>query len=166
MMNTDLDFAGARRDAIEEWDFGGDILRLLLGSEHSNGTVTIIEGTVHEGGPPLHIHDAEDEIVVVVEGVLTFRVGEQSGALAPGEVLWFPRGIPHAVANLSGAPCRFVTTSTPGGIEELFRAQSEYRASLPPGTPPDPAVMAQLDGAASRRAIGPPLSDESQARRR
>ncbi len=150
--------ASARRDALEEWDFGGDTLRLLVGSKESNGAITIIEGTMHGGGPPLHIHDAEDEVYVVLEGVLTFRVGEEHGTLSAGEVLWLPRGIPHTVANLSGAPCRFVATCMPGGIEQMLRAQSEYLTSLPAGASPDPAVMADLDKDAGRRAVGPPLS--------
>lgn len=150
--------AGARRDALEEWDVGGDTIRLLVGSEQSSGAITIVEGTMHGGGPPLHIHDVEDEVYVVLEGVLTFQVGEQHGTLSAGEVLWLPRGIPHTVANLSGAPCRWVATCTPGGIEQMLRAQSEYLASLPAGTAPDPAAMANVGSSAVRRAVGPPLS--------
>jgi len=67
-----------------------------------------------------------------------------------------PAQVPHTIANLSEAPCRFLTIATPGGIEELFREQSRYLAGLPAGTPPDAAAMARLNGAEGRRVVGPP----------
>jgi hypothetical protein len=39
-------------------------------------------------------------------------------------------GVPHAVANLADQPCRFLTVATPSGIEDFFRAQHDYLASL------------------------------------
>ena len=147
--------------AIEEWAMGGgSILRLLVDAERSEGSVTVIEGFVQEGGPPLHVHDAEDEVVVVLEGELAYRIGDERGSAGEGGLLWLSRGIPHTLANLSGRPCRFLTLATPRGIEELFRAQSEYIASLPAGTAPALDEMERLPGAASRRAVGPPLAFE------
>lgn len=159
MTDPKLGYACAPGEAIEEWDMGGDVLRLLVGSGQSNGVVSVIEATAHGGGPPLHVHDAEDEVVVVLEGDLAYRVGDERGTLSSGGLLWFPRRVPHAIANLSTSPCRFLTIATPGGIEQMFRAQSAYLASLPPGTPPDRAAMGRLAGAATRRAIGPPLTE-------
>lgn len=147
--------------AIEEWDMGGgSVLRLLIGGEESQGAVTVVEVLVREGGPPLHVHDAEDEAVVVLEGELAYRIGDERGTAAEHEMVWLPRGIPHTVANLSGRPCRFLTFATSDGIEELFRAQSRYIGSLPAGTPPAPEEMEHFPGAASRRAVGPPLAAE------
>jgi mannose-6-phosphate isomerase-like protein (cupin superfamily) len=140
-------------EAVEEWEFGGDILRLLVSAD----TVTVVEGLARGGGPPLHVHDDEDEVVAVLDGRLTFRVGDGEGTIGTGGLLWMPRRVPHTIANLDETPCRFLTFATPGGIERLFRAQSRYLASLPPGAAPDPAAMATLDGAASRRVVGPPL---------
>lgn len=158
MHNPNLGFAAAAGDAIEQWEMGGDVLRLLIGAEQSNGAVSIIEGTGNEGGPPLHIHDAEDEVVIVLDGDLAYQVGDEHGSLRSGGLLWFPRGVPHTISNLSDAPCHFLTIATPGGIEQLFRAQFEYLASLSPGTPPDREAMERLDGAATRRVVGPPLT--------
>ena len=39
----------------------------------------------------------------------SYRVGDLRGTLAPGGTSWFPRWVPHAVAALSGGPCRFLT---------------------------------------------------------
>lgn len=146
-------------DALEDLDMGGgSTLSLKVTGAQSNGLVTVIEGMVHSGGPPLHVHDAEDEVVIVLEGELDYQVGEERGALPAGGLLWFPRRVPHAVANLTDTPCRFLTVVTPGGIEEFFRGQRDYLASLPPGTSPDPGGMATVTGAEQRQVVGPPLS--------
>ena len=110
-----------------------------------------------EGGPPLHVHDMEDEIVIALEGELTYAVGEQSGILGAGGLLWFPRAVPHAIANHSGTKCRFLTIVTPAGIEALFRAQRDYLRNLEPATTPDPAAFDALPEARTRRVVGPPL---------
>ena len=81
--------------SLEELDMGGgSLLRILVGREQSAGAVTVIEGVVAEGGPPLHVHDDEDEIVIVVDGHLDYRIGEERGELSAGGSLWFPRRVP------------------------------------------------------------------------
>ncbi len=137
---------------------GGSLLSLTVTGQESGGAVTVLEGVVHSGGPPLHVHDAEDEVVIVLDGRLDYQVGEQRGVVTNGGVLWFPRLVPHAVANLSDEPCRFVTVVTPSGIEDFFRGQRDYLAALPPGTAPDPGALAAIAGAEQRRVVGPPLA--------
>lgn len=157
MAQLDLGYVLAAGEALEEWYFGGDVLRLLVSAERSHGAVTVIEGVAHGGGPPVHVHDNEDEVVIVLEGRLAYRIGEMDGDLERGGVLWMPRQIPHAIANLSQDVCRFVAAAVPGGIEVMFRAQSRYLCSIPAGAAPDAAVMANLEGAETRRVVGPPL---------
>ena len=83
------------------------------------------------------------------------------GASSTRAGCWFPRQVPHAVANLTGKPCRFVTVVTPSGIKDFFRAQSNYIATLPTGVPPDPIGMAAVPGAGERRVLGPPLTQRA-----
>jgi quercetin dioxygenase-like cupin family protein len=137
---------------------GGSVLSIRVAGEQSGGLVTVIEGVVEQGGPPLHVHQAEDEVVVVLDGELAYQIGDQRGVLPTGGLLWFPRTVPHAVANLSGRPSRFLTIVTPAGVEAFFRAQRDYLASLPPGAAADPAALGALPGAALRRVVGPPLT--------
>ena len=146
--------------SLEELDMGGGShLSLRVTGEQSNGTVTVLEGVVGEGGPPLHVHDHEDEVVIVLEGELRYQVGEHSGVLPAGGLLWLPRAVPHAIANHSGAPCRFLTIVTPAGIEHFFRAQRDYIESLSPGAASDPDAFSALYGASTRRVVGPPLTN-------
>ena len=74
----------------------------------------------------------------MVEGVLDYQVGEERGAVPASGLLWFPRQVPHAVADLTDEPCRFITVVTPSGIEDFFRGQRDYLATLPPATPRTP----------------------------
>jgi quercetin dioxygenase-like cupin family protein len=145
--------------SLEDLDMGdGSVLSIRVAGEQSGGLVTVIEGVVQRGGPPLHVHQAEDEIVIILDGELSYRVGDERGILTAGGLLWFPRSVPHAVANLSDQACRFLTIVTPAGIEAFFRAQRDYLASLPSGIAPDPQALSNLPGAASRPVVGPPLS--------
>lgn len=147
--------SGASLEALDMG--GGSVLALRVTGAESGGRVTVIEGVVHEGGPPLHVHDDEDEVVIVIDGRMAYRLGDTAGELGPGGLLWMPRDVPHAIAQAGDEPCRFVTVVTPAGIEDFFRAQRDYLAALPDDTPPDPAAMAALDGGDTRRVVGPPL---------
>jgi quercetin dioxygenase-like cupin family protein len=156
-------YALPRGDALEHLDMGeGSTLSLKVTGAQSHGLVTVLEGIVHAGGPPVHVHDAEDEVVIVLEGEMDYLVGEERGSVEAGGLLWFPRQVPHAVANLTDSPCRFLTVVTPSGIEDFFRAQRDYLVSLPSGTPPDPARLASVPGASERRVLGPPLARRSR----
>lgn len=101
---------------------------------------------------------AEDEVVVCLEGELAYQVGEKRGVLAPGAMVWFPRKVPHAVANLAGLPCRFLTVVTPSGIEGFFRAQRDYLSALGPDAPFDAAAFSNVPGSDLRPLVGPPLT--------
>jgi quercetin dioxygenase-like cupin family protein len=160
-MTFDRGYALAPGDALEDLDMGGgSVLSLKVTGQQSLGLVTVLEGVVTGGGPPLHVHDAEDEVVIVLEGQLDYQVGDERGELAAGGVLWFPRQVPHAVANLTSAPCRFLTVVTPSGIEEFFRAQRDYLMTLAAGDAVDPMALTAIPGAQLRPVVGPPLSPQ------
>jgi quercetin dioxygenase-like cupin family protein len=146
------------QEALEDLDMGGSVISLKVTGKQSNGLVTVIAGVVDSGGPPLHLHEVEDEVVICLEGELTFQVGENRGELIPGALVWFPRRVPHAVANLSGAPCRFLTVVTPSGIEEFFRAQRDYLAELGRDEPFDVEAFGKVAGSELRPVLGPPLA--------
>jgi len=69
-------------DALEHLDMGErSVLSLQVAGAQSQGRVTVLEGIVQSGGPPLHVHDAEDEVVIVLDGELEYQVGDERGAL-------------------------------------------------------------------------------------
>jgi quercetin dioxygenase-like cupin family protein len=94
---------------------------VLLRSEQTGGRVAVVRNTVPAGwaGPPLH-HHAFDEAFYVLDGELTFQVGDARVNAGPGALAFAPRDIHHTLANLGDAPARYLLICTPGGFERRF----------------------------------------------
>ena len=71
-------------------------------------------------GPPLHVHDREDECFYVLEGELSVRCGGDAFAAAAGGFVFLPRGRPHRFWAVD-RPARLLLIAVPGGIEDYFR---------------------------------------------
>jgi uncharacterized RmlC-like cupin family protein len=86
----------------------------------------------------------------VLEGELTFQLGDDLFARRAGELAFVPRALPHTYANLSGAPARALLVITPVGFERYFdRIAARVSGSEPPpeASKPIPEVI----------TVGPPL---------
>jgi quercetin dioxygenase-like cupin family protein len=104
---------------------------VLLHGDESNGHVAVVALT-GRGRPPLHHHDF-DETFYILEGELTFQLGEKLVTRRAGELAFAPRGLPHTYANLSGAPARALMVITPAGFERYFaRLAAERRGVQAP----------------------------------
>jgi quercetin dioxygenase-like cupin family protein len=92
-----------------------------LPTEATADAVSIVEVHVPAGwdGPPLH-HHAFDEAFYVLDGELTFQVGDALVTRGAGELAFAPRGAVHTLANLSDRPARYLLVCTPGGFERRF----------------------------------------------
>jgi quercetin dioxygenase-like cupin family protein len=92
----------------------------------TGGRYSIVEIiSVPGDATPLHLHNKEDEYVVVLEGTVRVAVGEKIFNLAAGESAILPRGIPHAWGNRTESDIRMVFVVTPGGCEEGLRMIAE-----------------------------------------
>lgn len=145
-------------DSVRPQRWTGGRMWLRLGAAQSAGALSVYEAVIPVGaaGPPLHVHDAEDEALYVLEGSVVVRLGDERHELGAGSFAWMPRGVPHAFANLSDAPARGLGLCLPGGIEDMFLRHVDYFASLAEGQRPDPARIAELT-APHGRVVGPPL---------
>lgn len=105
---------------------------------------------------PLHVHRREDEQVVLLDGQITFWVGDRIHRLVPGQTLSLPRDVPHAHL-VTSRKARILTVATPGGVEQLFM---DLGIPALPGTtappPPDNAVLAKAAGRLGIQIVGPP----------
>lgn len=63
--------------------------------------------------------------VAVLEGVLTFRIGDDTVEGPPGTFVCAPPGVPHTFSNPGSEPARFLNFNVPGG-------------------PPDPATIGAI----------------------
>jgi quercetin dioxygenase-like cupin family protein len=125
--------------------------KVLLRGEESDGQVAIVD--LSGGGrPPLHHHDF-DEAFYVLEGELTFQLGEDVFTRSAGELAFAPRGVAHTYANLSGAPARVLLVITPAGFERYF----DQIAARISGSEPPPEAAKPIPEVVT---VGPPLDGD------
>ena len=79
--------------------------------------------------PPLYVHHANDETFCVLEGKMRIMVGDDIYDAGPGDMLFAPRGIPHAF-RIKSPVARVITLCTPSGFEEWFRELGERATSF------------------------------------
>lgn len=65
-------------------------------------------------GCPYHLHHAQEEMFVVLEGEGTLRVAGEMLPVRTGDVVFIPAGpdYPHQLVNTSGAPLKYLSVST------------------------------------------------------
>lgn len=134
---------------------GVQAVSVVLGGEDTDGHVGLVEETLSPDfdGPPLHVHPAFDELFFVLEGELTFQVGDELTTVAAGDWLLAPRGIPHTFANHSRQRARTLIAVTPAGFERYFRL---VRAELTNTEPPADALSPR----SITEHVGPPIPRE------
>jgi mannose-6-phosphate isomerase-like protein (cupin superfamily) len=88
-----------------------------LGGDHDDFVIVEWTDTGDSGWDwiaPLHVHHEDDEAWYVLEGVLRFRIGDESFEAGPGSAVMAPKGTPHAYGNArSGEPARYLLVMTP-----------------------------------------------------
>lgn len=65
-------------------------------------------------GCPYHLHHAQEEMFVILEGAGTLRVAGENLPLKAGDVIFIPPGpdYPHQIINTSDAPMKLLSIST------------------------------------------------------
>ena len=121
--------------------------RVLVAPEQTANTFSLCEMYLtHGAGPPRHLHTREDETIYVLEGELSFRVGEEVLTAQAGQAVFSPRQVPHQFKVVSPT-ARILMLLTPGQFADYFVAQSRVLDAegtvAPPLGPPPPEVLAQ-----------------------
>ena len=60
-------------------------------------------------GAPLHAHNDVDEIFIVLEGTLDFRLGEERRLVEANHTIAIPAGVKHAFIAVGPSPVRMFT---------------------------------------------------------
>jgi len=92
----------------------------LKASQRSTGGALSVFETTIGAGPPLHVHDREDECFYVLDGELSVRCGSDAFDAAAGSFVFLPRSRPHQFWAI-GQPARLLLIAVPGGIEDYFQ---------------------------------------------
>ena len=133
----------------EEIKIGQLAIRFLLEGKASGGSVAIFEFDVPAGAkvPIAHSHDAYEETIYGLEGVLTWTVDGRQIDVGPGEVLCIKRGAVHRFDNLRGADAKVLAIVSPGVLGPDYFREIAAVVEAAGGGPPDPAAI----GAVMRR---------------
>ena len=124
--------------------------------EQTDGALTVFESIPAPGeGPPLHLHEREDEILYVLEGEFRVRLEDELSEATPGSFVFIPRGLAHTWQNAGSAAARVLFAFAPAapGMERFF----ERAAEVPEGTTIAEA-FAELASDAGMKVLGPPLA--------
>jgi mannose-6-phosphate isomerase-like protein (cupin superfamily) len=128
----------------ENFEMGGSSFSIKATSESTDGRFFLSETVVEPGfaGPPLHVHRELTDMFYVLEGVLTFQIGDETVRGAAGTFVCAPPGTPHTFSNPSEEPARFLNFNVPGGFENYMR---ELAAAWEENDgPPDPARIGEI----------------------
>ncbi len=99
----------------------GDVYRFLATGDDTNGKYAIWEAIVPPGGgPPPHVHSREEEGFYVLEGEITFMIGDERAVATAGMFANMPVGIPHSFRNESRKPAKMLISVAPAGLEGMF----------------------------------------------
>ena len=105
-------------------------------------------------GPPLHIHERENEIFYFFEGTFEVQIGEEIIRPQPGTLAFIPTGVPHTYRNVGDHLAKAFFMLTPADeLGKFFEAADQ----LPPQDPPDVEALVALGTKYGLQIVGPPL---------
>jgi mannose-6-phosphate isomerase-like protein (cupin superfamily) len=161
-MNTELltqAFVLSAGEGRALWHLGVLLNFKALGIE-TNGEFWALEGLADKHmAVPLHAHSREIEVWYVLEGEITFTIGNEQKTVGPGSFAYIPRNTPHTFQIRSGT-ARWVGFGAPAGLDQWFFETGAPAPTLtlppPPAEPPDVAAIIASLKAYGTDTLGPP----------
>jgi quercetin dioxygenase-like cupin family protein len=141
------------------WSLGGRFTTLLTAAQ-TEGHGGLVEVTAWRSSePPVHIHHREHEAWYVIEGQMTFQVGDDELIASAGCLAFAPKGIPHAF-TVDVEPTRVLILTTPGGFEQFVSELGVPATTAQPPADlevPGPEVLGPIAERYGIEVVGPPL---------
>jgi quercetin dioxygenase-like cupin family protein len=141
------------------WSLGGRFT-VKLDSEASNRQFSMVEAVAFRSTePPQHIHQNEDEAWYILDGSMTFYVGDDVLPATRGSFVFAPRGIPHAF-TVDVEPTRVLVFAAPGGFEDFALEVGEPASGDEPPADlavPAPDVLGPIGHRYGIEIVGPPI---------
>ena len=153
-------YALAHDEGEAFWNLGM-LQTIKIGRADTNGQYGLLEIVVPAGiGSPWHVHPEEDEWFYVLDGQLTFYVGDTRLELTAGGFAFGPKGVPHTFIGVAPAT-RALVGFSPMQFEGFMRevGQPAPARVLPPphaGPPPDISRLAPIAKRNGFVILGPP----------
>lgn len=101
---------------------GGLGVRHMIEAAHTGGSFTLVEHPLEPRslGSPIHTHRDEDEYSYVLEGTIGVQIGDDTFDATVGDLVFKPRGVPHAFWNATDESARLLELIAPSGFERFF----------------------------------------------
>ena len=125
------------------FQMAGTLWRVLATGDETGGVVGALDERCAVG-PPMHVHDDADEIFYVLDGNLTFFVGEQHIEAAPGAFVYLPRYVHHGF-RVDSKEARIFNFVTPAGFEKMVVNNGKPAKFDEAPILPDPNMMRNQD---------------------
>jgi quercetin dioxygenase-like cupin family protein len=119
-------------------------IRFLLEGSATTGSLAMFEFDVPANArvPVAHSHDAYEETIYGLKGMLTWTVEGRVHNVGSGEVLCIPRGAVHRFDNTSGADTTMLALVTPGVLSPDYFRELAALVDAAAGGPPDVTAIA------------------------
>ncbi|HXV56354.1 MAG TPA: cupin domain-containing protein [Gaiellaceae bacterium] len=130
----------------EQIRVGQMAIRFLVEGEESGGSVAVFEFDVPVGTKvaAAHSHDAYEETIYGLEGVLTWTIEGTSTDVGPGEALCIRRGAVHQFDNTHDVDAKALAVVTPGVLGPDYFREVATVVEAAAGGPPDLAAIAAV----------------------
>ena len=123
----------------------GDVYRFMATGDETDGKYAMFEAVVPPGGgPPPHIHSREEESFYVLEGEITFQVGDDRFVAKAGTFANMPVGSLHSFRNDTDKLARMIISVAPAGLEKMFLDVGQPVAFGQQAPPPSKAEIDKL----------------------
>jgi len=132
----------------------GDTVQVKLRGEDTGGLLSVGIGIAPPGGgPPIHRHYNEDELFYILEGRIRFLTNDEWTEVAPGGVVFLPRGSVHTFQNVGETPGKMLVITTSSGFATFFEKCAGVFAAA---GPPDMGRIMSICGEHGIEILGPP----------
>lgn len=101
----------------------GPGLELRMSAAATAGAISVHEGVLAPGDEiGLHVHDAADQLLYVIDGEIEVTVGDAGFVARSGDLVSKPHGIEHGFANRGESPARVLEITAGDSFERLTLA--------------------------------------------
>ena len=145
-------------EGVSVWSLGGRFT-VKVNDQAAQGRFSLVEAVaLRSTEPPTHIHHHEDEAWYILDGKMTFFIGDEVLEATTGTFVLAPMGVPHAF-TVDVEPTRVLVFASPAGFERFALELGEPAANDEPPLDlavPGPDVLGPVAERYGIQVVGPP----------